>query len=58
MGRYSFRSVERDLGYYYYDRTNQPSEVIAEGVGQTDGQGQLLLEIPAELQEETAAAAL
>ena len=51
LGRYSFRSVERDLGYYYYDRTNQPTQVIAEGVGQTDGQGRLLLEIPAELQE-------
>lgn len=51
LARYSFRSVERDLGYYYYDRTTQPSQVIAEGIGQTDGQGQLLLEIPAELQE-------
>lgn len=49
--RYSFRSVERDLGYYYYDRTYQPSQAIAEGVGQTDGEGRLLLEIPAELQE-------
>lgn len=51
LGRYSFRSVERDLGYYYYDRTYEPTQIIAEGVGQTDGQGQILLEIPAELQE-------
>ena len=51
QGRYSFRSIERDLGYYYYDRSYQPSQVIAEGVGRTDGQGRLLLEIPAELQD-------
>ncbi len=51
LGRYSFRNQERDLGYYYYNYDYQPTQVIAEGVGQTDGQGRLLLEIPAELQE-------
>ncbi|MCB8945666.1 MAG: Ig-like domain-containing protein [Ardenticatenaceae bacterium] len=49
--RYSFRNRERDLGYYYYNRDYSPTELIAEGSGQTDGQGQLLLEIPAELND-------
>ncbi len=51
LRRYDFRNQERDLGYYYYNNDYRPTQVIAEGVGQTDGQGLLLLEIPAELQE-------
>ncbi|MCP4361415.1 MAG: hypothetical protein GY796_25675, partial [Chloroflexi bacterium] len=51
LNRYSFRNRERDLGYYYYNNDYNPSEVIAQGMGQTDGQGQIVLEIPAELNE-------
>ncbi|HUM70682.1 MAG TPA: Ig-like domain-containing protein, partial [Chloroflexota bacterium] len=50
LRRYDFRNQERDRGAYYYDYNYQPTQVIAEGVGQTDGQGRLLLQIPAELQ--------
>ena len=49
--RFDFRNRERDLGYYYYNRDYSPTELIAEGSGQTDGRGQLLLEIPAELND-------
>lgn len=48
LSRYSFRDRERDLGYYYYNRDANPTEVIAEGVGQTNAQGEIQLEIPAE----------
>lgn len=52
LNRYDFRNEERDLGYYYYYYNSyQPTQVIAEGVGQTDGEGRLLLEIPAQLNE-------
>lgn len=51
LGRYDFHNRERDLGYYDYYNAYQPEEVIAEGVGQTDREGQLRLEIPAQLKE-------
>lgn len=51
LRRYDFRNQERDRGYYYYNNDYRPTQVIAEGVGQTDGQGRLLLNIPAALNE-------
>ena len=54
LSRFSFRDADRDRGYYYYDRSYVPSEVIVEGSDQTDGQGQFHLQVPAELDENSS----
>lgn len=51
LSTYSFGSRERDLGYYYYNRSSGSSEVVAEGSGQTDSLGRLQIQIPAEYSE-------
>ncbi len=52
LNRFDFDSPQRDLGYCFhgcYDRYDyQPfGEIIAEGQGKTNGQGELLVELPA-----------
>jgi uncharacterized protein YfaS (alpha-2-macroglobulin family) len=47
---YSFTDYERDLGYYE-DFSQYRSEIVAEGEGYTDGDGELVLTLPADLSE-------
>ncbi len=51
LRRFSFNNQEQDLGYYSYYGRYQSTETIAQGTGTTDAQGQLSLEIPAELSD-------
>ena len=51
LSRYSFNNDAWDAGCcgYFYN----PTELVASGVGRTDGDGRLLVEIPAELGDES-----
>ncbi|MCI0396839.1 MAG: Ig-like domain-containing protein [Chloroflexi bacterium] len=50
LNRFSFSNLDQDTGYYFYDDFRyQPIEIIAEGVGVTDGQGRFSVEIPTDL---------
>ncbi|MCP5009337.1 MAG: hypothetical protein GY942_05080 [Aestuariibacter sp.] len=51
LRRFSFNSRERDLGYFYYYNNYQSYNVIAEGNGRTNSQGQFIIDIPAELSD-------
>ncbi|MBN2148880.1 MAG: Ig-like domain-containing protein [Anaerolineales bacterium] len=49
---YSFSDNERDYGYFYYQYYGPTGpEVIAQGSGKTDADGQLVVTLPAELGE-------
>ena len=50
LTRFSFTDYDSDAGYFY-QYGPPPSEVIAEGKGQTDPSGQLILNLPANLGE-------
>jgi alpha-2-macroglobulin len=48
LSGFSFSNPTPDMGrYFYYDY--QPVEIVAEGVGVTDGQGRFTIELPTDL---------
>jgi uncharacterized protein YfaS (alpha-2-macroglobulin family) len=53
LSGFSFDNRERYEGYYYYDDFGyQPVEIIAQGIGTTDGQGRFFVEVPTALMAE------
>jgi uncharacterized protein YfaS (alpha-2-macroglobulin family) len=52
LSRYNFTDIDRDRGYdYYHDFGTSSGEVIAEGSGKTNSDGELVVTLPADLSE-------